>query len=90
MFHCYHAQCFLNFISMNLYFEEHQDTECGSNAKTGDHFSPVSFCVKHHEKFYYIHLKSKEMTLQQRNKMQILCELKEEAKKEELLTTFQH
>lgn len=69
---------------MNLYFEEHQDTECSTNAKTGDHFSPVSFYVKHHRKYDYIHLKSKEITLRQWNANVMWSE----AKKEELLTTF--
>lgn len=50
---------------MNLYFEEHQDTERSTNAKTGDHFSPVTFYVKHQKKIAYICLKSKEITLQQ-------------------------
>lgn len=50
---------------MNLYFEEHQVTERSTNAKTGHHFSPVTFYVKHNRKFDYIRLKSKEITLQQ-------------------------
>lgn len=56
---------FSEFHQYELVFEEYQDTECSTNAKTGDHFSLVSSYVKHHRKFDYIHLKSKEITLQQ-------------------------
>lgn len=80
MFPCYYALCSLNFISINLYFEEHKDTEHITNAETGEHFSSVSFYVKHDREFYYVHLKSKEITLQQWNKMQTPRDLKQKGK----------
>lgn len=78
---------FSEFHQYERIFEEHQDTERSTNAKAGHHFSLVSSYVKHHRKFGYICLKSKEITLRLWNKMQMPCDLKQ--KKEELLTTFQ-